>query len=719
MSIFKAHKHTGLWRLLLGGVLIAALILPISIQSPDTIEITTVHAQTTVGDIGSAVGSALSDALGFVGNGIVGILEFGVKWILGFILGGIGSIMLLVAEAFDAAIQYTVIDFGGEAVFGEGFEEGINLAWSAFRDVANIVMIAMFVFIALAIILNTGKVNFRELGVRIVIIALLINFSLFFTKVIIDISNVTATQFVQSINLTGSDEINIAQGFLQKSGLGEISFTTAANNIDAMNSVSGVLIYTFVMLTLYSLMLAIFVLGFVLLISRAVVLLLLMALSSLAFAAYLIPKYGEPWWNKWWSTLIQNALFAPLLMLMLWASAQITGGLTSGNVADLVKTSVDNNGVFEIGTWRPFVIVFIIAGMLYASHRIASSLSLAGAGFAKDLSNRALGRSLSLSAAPLIPFQKLGAYMVRQSARGIRENVPVGARLNAALSRLETRPLNFGDSKAAKALEKKTGVRLGFQSASTDDIAAYRRMRERSREGGAAQQQTPAPPVGDTGTAKAQGSDLLEQQIRAATNRTAEPKEEVTQEAIDRQEFQVQVKQADLQNIQQSIQNDIASGQLTADEATRKRQDAQRLQGEIGREQQKIKELKEELDRRQQAQAAGKTSDAIVGGRVSTSADADRVFAQMMQGANETQQSQQTQTKGPKRIVDTVRGYIPADPLEKEIEGKVAAMREKDRRGEKTKSQDPLERLEAQIQGLEEIAAKSQSDIGSLKKDDA
>jgi len=74
----------------------------------------------------------------------------------------------------------------------------VTEAWEAVRDVANMAFIFVLLYIAIATILNLG--DYKKLLVNLVIVALVINFSAFFTKIIIDASNIVALGFYNAIS---------------------------------------------------------------------------------------------------------------------------------------------------------------------------------------------------------------------------------------------------------------------------------------------------------------------------------------------------------------------------------------------------------------------------------------------------------------------------------------------------------------------------------------
>src|SRR3989344_8901685 len=119
-------------------------------------------------------------------------------------LAGIGSFFMwfgvkavvLAGGLFELMLDYGIIKFGAML---KNIESGINDGWTALRDIANIIIIGLFVFIAVNIILGVKDFGDKKRVAHVLIVAVLINFSLLFTKVIIDASNFTAYQFYNSM----------------------------------------------------------------------------------------------------------------------------------------------------------------------------------------------------------------------------------------------------------------------------------------------------------------------------------------------------------------------------------------------------------------------------------------------------------------------------------------------------------------------------------------
>ncbi|MEK7201325.1 MAG: hypothetical protein AAB737_01695, partial [Patescibacteria group bacterium] len=311
---------------------------------------------------------------------------------LSSIPASIGAWILTVSGMlFNFLVHNTIIDFKG-AIFDK-IGDGINTAWTAFRDIANIAIIGMFTFIAISLILGIKEYGERKMIARVLIIAVLINFSLLFTKMIIDASNFTASQFYRAAELkTGTVSGDVTIGQLQKtSGLADsflrsMGIASAGDVYNAVLAVQGqdegrwwvTILFGLFIGAVFLAAAAVLLYGSFLLIARALLLIFLMIVSPLAFASWLIPKFSQLGWSAWWDSLLKNAVFAPLLMVLLWVSLRIAQkfqaeGSTLGSlVGDKPQTTFGTEALFSY---------LMILGMLFMSIKLASKFSSTIAGF--------------------------------------------------------------------------------------------------------------------------------------------------------------------------------------------------------------------------------------------------------------------------------------------------------------------------------------------------
>ena len=302
---------------------------------------------------------------------------------------------------FNSLLDLTVVSF--KTKIYDLIKDAVETGWTAFRDIANILIIGIFTFIALSIILGLKEYGQKKLIAKVLIIAVLINFSLLFTKMIIDVSNFTAIQFynaslgqvtptdknAQTIAISAAAIGNSQALTAESKGISGqfmqyIGITGFGNSLEQIRKTqetqdSGLLGILFGLLSLTYLLAVAIVLfyGCFLLVSRAILLIFLMISSSVAFASYLVPSWetSSYGWKAWWGSLIRCAVFAPILMLLLWITLLLAKGLASksGSIGDLATKPGEGIAAF-------FSYIMIL-GMLFLSFKLSSLFASKIAGF--------------------------------------------------------------------------------------------------------------------------------------------------------------------------------------------------------------------------------------------------------------------------------------------------------------------------------------------------
>ncbi|MDO8561979.1 MAG: hypothetical protein Q7S05_04110, partial [bacterium] len=391
-----------------------------------------------------------------------------VASILSSILISVAAWALAIAGVlFNWTLMNTVILFK-DVIFGP-IENGINIGWTAFRDISNIVIIGVFTFIAISIILGNKEFGQKKLVARVLVIAILINFSLLFTQLIIDASNFTAGQFYAATQTdkqtlsqvidaeksgtspSGASGVNVFSGYANKGIAGQFvnflgitsiadtysALTTAADQNDSMWIM---LVHAlFAMILLLGAAIVLFY-GSFLLISRAVLLIFLLLTSAIAFASHLIPKMsdGNYGWKAWWQSLLGSAVLAPLLMIFLYITLQIASSLkaTSGTLGELISGNAKGGDINALFSY------LLILGLLYGSFKLASQFSakIGGFNFAQMASVVPLALASRFAVAP-IARNLFGRDAAR---RGMALDTDIEAeRLKAAQAKASGRPYDY------------------------------------------------------------------------------------------------------------------------------------------------------------------------------------------------------------------------------------------------------------------------------------
>lgn len=392
-----------------------------------------------------------------------------------FITSFTGSILIsisawllgMIGLVLNWLIDMSVVDFTAQ-VWGK-VGPGVETSWTFFRDLANIGIIGLFTFIAISIILGLQQFGQKKLIARVLIIALLINFSLLFTKVVVNTSNFVAKAFYcaslgktaaacgAAASSSAGNASTIGGVNTSATGIGDsivyakdglagqfIKYMALATIGDSYNSLKALadksdngwvaLLHGVVASILLLLAAATFLFGVVLLFARLVLLIFLMSISAFAFTAYLIPGLDNKF-RLWWETLIRTAFFAPLLLMFFWMTLKISEVLyiSKGSLGSLL--SPDPSLAVSAGI-PTLVNYFIVIGLLIASIRFSAS-------FSKQIAGMSLATGVSIGGASWL------------TGAALRNTY---GRLNA--SRAERRGADIENEKARIAAERirKPGV---------------------------------------------------------------------------------------------------------------------------------------------------------------------------------------------------------------------------------------------------------------------
>jgi len=320
------------------------------------------------------------------GDGIAGTIG---DWILqqfawiGSIFTGIASFSLwLVANLLDLSVHISI-----SQIHNWFSNEGVVTAWRLMRDLANMTFIFVLLYIAIGTVFDLQGVggNAQKLIVNVIIVALLVNFSGFLTRVVIDASNVVASEFYNAMSPTGV--FNIGSELAGKLNLVSFTDEPRMGAIDPKLSLMTVLTST--LLSIFTIFIASFtflVASFLFLI-RTFQLLFLYIVSPLAIASYAIPKFN--YFDKWFKKLISQSLVAPGFIIPIYVVFILLG---PGMESLMTDQGVGGRIVGNLGT--TLMTYILIIGLLLLSLKIARDVGAAGIGAATAIS----GGSMALAA---------------------------------------------------------------------------------------------------------------------------------------------------------------------------------------------------------------------------------------------------------------------------------------------------------------------------------
>jgi hypothetical protein len=384
----------------------------------------------------------LATCLGNMGNCIPNIVAGFLKLVVGLF----ASILGLVGAFFNVAMIYTVFNFS--LYFGNS--EGLLLAWTVIRDLANIVLLFSFVYIGIRTILGTGNYSVGKTLPALLIFAVLLNFSLFIAEAVVDVSNAVASSFYtqasgadcrDASNMDACANEGVAGKIMEITGisgfLSERTWSTGSNV--PQNGPTALVLYFCILMFLIVVIGTLFAAS-LMLISRAVTLIYVFVTAPLGLAGAAIEplkKFSEDWWKQ----LSDNALFAPVMVLLILVGLKIMEGLKNSFVgADqtLLALLEQPSGGESISLGGIFVLFALVIGFFWGALISAKRFSVFGAsavvgGAQKWIGNTAGGFSV-YPAAGLVSGIAGGAGKVYNAgARFARRNTPAPLRTAASL----------------------------------------------------------------------------------------------------------------------------------------------------------------------------------------------------------------------------------------------------------------------------------------------
>ena len=343
----------------------------------------------------------------------------------------------------------------------------IDIAWKTMRDLVNVLLVFLTIFIGIATIIGISGYGYKQLLWKVILAALFVNFSITFTKFVIDVSNLFAIETYKQI---------LVQGQREGAGGSDPSLcTNPAGSVDPANpaapnptdpgipddcmqkGIAGTFFHQTKLVTLYSganlgasitevdknnnyarlfwtallgsvfLLILAFVFGaaafFIMM--RLVILIMLIILSPIGLVAWITGVSGIG--RQWWHQLLNQSFFLPIMIIFWWISLKIIMdmnrvlGLDASGFVGTAKvisggTEAESASNFE-GAMAIVVFYFIISAFLIASLVVARSLGAYGAN-----ATMSIGKSWSRKAGMMVGAGA-GAATVGASAWALRKGI--------------------------------------------------------------------------------------------------------------------------------------------------------------------------------------------------------------------------------------------------------------------------------------------------------
>ena len=420
----------------------------------------------------------------FSGNFILSgeCIAKGLAYLSFYWLNIMGVFLSVAGFTFNAALGITIDNtyYNAESV------PALRIGWNFSRDIVNLFFIFILLFIAIATILQVESYGAKELLARLIIIALLVNFSFLAAQAIIFMSNALAvTIYNAQANIVNTPSSaasyfelkfnkdfagNIVGAFSpQRLFLNlpvehiQISQATGgakpAEKINAPGALN-ILLAIIEVAVLGSILIlgAAFVLlaGAFFFITRLAVLWLLLILAPFGFVFLVLPitrGHAQNWWKK----LMEQATFAPIFMFLLVLSILIIQGTFTKLFTKVQSTSIPE---FLFLMFLQAVIMFVL---LLATLIVSKQMGIYGAAGAIGMASFA-GKWARGYAGRTAWKQIGGAATTEGIARAgaALSRIPYAGRLLRPLMSPVTKAAGYAQAQAKKTYEDQAKPFLGL-----------------------------------------------------------------------------------------------------------------------------------------------------------------------------------------------------------------------------------------------------------------
>ena len=236
----------------------------------------------------------------------------------------LGSILLIFIYILIKIFQYT--DFISTPA--------VQIGWVVIRDVANVMIVVMLMVIAFSNIIRVNRFAISQNLLRLIIAAFLVNFSLLFTGLMIDASQVVMMHFVKGFREIAAGNLTVGMGVE-----GILKFAEAGGENISDSEWFGVL--GSIMLAGFILVISIgVILAFIVFIlARIVILWFLAIFSPIAYIGSIVPGLSQ-YSSQWWSHLSKQLTTGPMIAFGFWLSMVILNNLSAND--NLLAITVEN-----------------------------------------------------------------------------------------------------------------------------------------------------------------------------------------------------------------------------------------------------------------------------------------------------------------------------------------------------------------------------------------
>lgn len=306
-------------------------------------------------------------------------VTFVVGWIAILFVKLCGIILGMVIESIISITQYN------EFIT----EPSIVEAWIIIRDICNMFFVLILLVIAFATILRVESYNVKKLLPKLLIMAVLINFSRIICGLMIDFSQVIMLTFVNAFADGGGNFIDAlkVKEYVAAAKNSAKWFDGKGEDLNLTNTVVAIILAVVLMLISTITMIALLVVFLM----RVVMLWIYVVLSPLAFLLSAFPG-GQKYASQFWGDFTKYLINGPVLAFFIWLALITANQINPAKISFLDKDSQTITDIMGGESFMPYLIsIGLLVGGLMISSQIGGIGANWGANTVKGLGSKAGG----------------------------------------------------------------------------------------------------------------------------------------------------------------------------------------------------------------------------------------------------------------------------------------------------------------------------------------
>ena len=269
-------------------------------------------------------------------------------------------------------------------------------AWVIVRNLCNMFFILILLIIAFATILRIESYSMKRWLPKLLIMAVLINFSKTICGIAIDVSQIIMLTFVQGFTTNQGDFVAFLK--VQK-------YLAASQDIDEKvvelrlsDTVTSIILGVLFLVVATVVMLAILLVF----IMRVIMLWIYIVLSPLAFLLSSFPA-GQKYASQYWGEFTRYLTNGPVLAFFVWLAMMVMNGIDPSSIA--IPEVAGKSSILEPANFMSFILgIGFLVGGLMISQQIGGLGSSAGSGMLKRVQSGGarFGRRMAKGSASLV-----------------------------------------------------------------------------------------------------------------------------------------------------------------------------------------------------------------------------------------------------------------------------------------------------------------------------